>query len=172
MASDSKVSAPSNVFTEAGRIRWTDSALVLLRVAFGAVMLRKAWVLTFEGGWDAFPNLGAIVPSVVQGPFSDLLFQIYGNPIALIGMILGFGFVGVSLISGLFVRLGALTGSVMAISFYLSSLPPVDGWVNTHVLYILGFAVVSIAGSGYRWGVDGIFKKFEAKHPWLRYLTG
>lgn len=166
------VTSRKSVFTEPGRVQWTDVSIVALRVALGIVMLRMAYVLAFQGGWDAFANAGGIVPSVVQGPFSDLMMSLYGNQLALGAMILGAGFVGISLVSGLFVRLGALSGSLMAISFYLSALPPADGWINTQILYVLGFLVVSISGSGYRWGVDQWLRAAEERYRFLRYLTG
>lgn len=161
-----------SVFTEAGRIQWTDAVLVVLRVALGLVMLRMAYRLAFHGGWDALGSLGSIVPSAIQGPVGDIVMGFYGNQLVLGLMIAGAGFVGLSLVSGMFVRLGALVGTLMAVAFYLSSIPPADGWVNTHVLYILGFLVVSISGSGYRLGVDGLLRRIEERYPLLRYLTG
>lgn len=161
-----------SVFSESGRVRWTDAVIVLLRWVLGLVMLRMAYILAFRGGWDALGSVGGIVPSVVRGPVGDLLTSLYGNPAAIGLMILGAAFTGITLVSGLFVRLGALAGTIMALSFYLSALPPADGWVNTHILYILGFLVVSISGSGYRLGVDGLLRPAEERYPWLRYLTG
>lgn len=166
------VASSKNVFTESGRVQWTDVAIVVLRVALGVVMLRMAYMLAFKGGWDAFASIGGIIPAVVQGPFSDIMTNLYGNQVALWLMVLGSGFVGLSLTSGLLVRLGALSGSLLAISFYLAALPPADGWVNTQILYILGFLVVSISGSGYRLGVDKILRRLEERFPFLRYLAG
>lgn len=160
------------VLSEARTVRRTSVAIVCFRVALGIVMLRMAYVLAFKGGWDAFGNVGGIIPSVVQGPFSDFLMSLYGNQIALWLMILGSGAVGVSLVTGLLVRLGAICGSIMAISFYLGALPPPDGWINTNVLFILGFVIVAISGSGYHLGVDKLLRQMEERYPLLRYLTG
>jgi len=87
-------------------------------------MLTLAARLMLEGGWKAWMKLGGMLPTVVRGPFEGLFIQFWESPIIL-WLVIGASIaVGLSMVLGVFVRLGAFGGALMMVGFYVATMPP------------------------------------------------
>ncbi|MFB6285985.1 MAG: DoxX family protein [Candidatus Bipolaricaulia bacterium] len=146
--------------------------MLLMRVALGALVLTVGVRLLTEGGWDAWVQIGGFLPRTVEGPFAGPFLALWESPVILFLVIFGSIAVGAAMILGLFVRLAAIGGALMMITFYLSNIPPQFGWVNQQLIYFLVFALFPALGPGYHWGLDRFVRPFEERFPFLRYLTG
>lgn len=146
--------------------------MLLMRVALGALVLTVGVRLLTEGGWDAWVQIGGFLPRTVEGPFAGPFLALWESPVILFLVIFGSIAVGAAMILGLFVRLAAIGGALMMITFYLSNIPPQFGWVNQQLIYFLIFALFPALGPGYHWGLDRFIRPYEERFPILRYLTG
>ena len=151
---------------------WAKLWMLLMRVALGVLMLTVGIRLLTEGGWKAWVQIGGFLPRTVKGPFEGPFLALWESPVILYMVILGAIAVGAAMILGMFVRLAAVGGALMMITFYLSNLPPQFGWVNQQLMYFLIFALFPALGPGYHWGVDRFLRPYEKRFPILRYLTG
>lgn len=146
--------------------------MLLMRVALGALVLTVGVRLLTEGGWDAWVQIGGFLPRTVEGPFAGPFLALWESPVILFLVIFGSIAVGAAMILGLFVRLAAIGGALMMITFYLSNIPPQFGWVNQQLIYFLIFALFPALGPGYHWGLDRFIRPYEERFPILRYVTG
>jgi thiosulfate dehydrogenase [quinone] large subunit len=142
--------------------------MVILRIVLGGVMLEAGLTKLFSGD---FSIAGYV--SHGSGPFAGWfahLASVSGalSPLVISGEIL----IGLSLIFGVFLRFGALWGAVMMILYYLPYLPPENGWISKHIIYLLVFVTLMFSGSGYFFGIDRLVKNLEKKWPGLRLILG
>ncbi len=161
-----KAQQQNNIMTKGLEI-----SLLIFRIALGFNMFYMAYIL-FTGGWDAFNNASALIPDVVQGPLGDIMISMYGNPVPIYLLATGAGFIAISFIAGFLVRLGAYSGILIAISFYLSALPPANGWVNVQIIYMISFIIIAASNAGYKMGLDKYLKQLEEKYPQIKYISG
>lgn len=146
--------------------------MLLMRVALGVLVLTVGVRLLTEGGWKAWVQIGGFLPRTVSGPFSGPFLALWESPVILNLVIWGSILVGVAMILGLFVRLAAVGGALMMLTFYLSNIPPQFGWVNQQLIYFLIFALFPALEPGYHWGLDRFLRSYEQRYPVLRYALG
>ena len=155
------------------QLTWSVVMLTLVRLTLGTFMLTAGYRLWFEGGWNAWLQIGHVLPTVVQGPFAGPFTALWENPVVLFLVILGSMTVGLSMVLGFLARLGAFGGAVMMVAFYLAALPPHFGWVNEYVIYFLVFIYFMTKNPGYFPGVDRIIqRKLADRFPILHWLVG
>jgi len=105
----------------------------------------------------------------VKGPFSSFYHGLAGNPLVDVLFMAGLLFVGITLLSGIMVRLGSYTGIVMLLSFYTAGfIPPANNpFLDEHMIYSLilaGFTIVGAGqwlGLGSWWGNRSWVKKYS-----------
>jgi thiosulfate dehydrogenase (quinone) large subunit len=147
--------------------------LVTLRVLIG-------WHFLYEGlsklVTDNWSSMGFLLDS--QGPFAKIFISLAASPetmkiidfLNIFGLIL----VGLSLILGLFTRIGCLAGIALLALYFLSHPPfvgysflvPSEGsylWVNKNLIELMALAVLYVFPSGNLIGLDSfispLFKK-------------
>ena len=99
---------------------------------------------------------GTVIPNA--GLFSVLVF-------------LGECVVTVSLVLGLFTRVGAVVGIILNLNYMLSKgLTQGSGSIDR--LFIVGELVFFVTAAGLVWGLDGVLRDASRKVPVLGWLTG
>lgn len=146
--------------------------ILLLRVALGVLVMTVGIRLLTEGGWKAWVRIGGFLPRTVSGPLAQPFLAVWESPVILHLVIWGSILVGVAMILGLFVRLAAIGGALMMLTFYLSNIPPQYGWVNQQLIYFLLFALFPALRPGHHWGIDRFLRPYERRYPILRYVLG
>ncbi len=106
-----------------------------------------------------------------SGPFADLYKTIAGDPIVDIVFMAMLLFVGVSLMLGIFVKIGGYTGAVLMILIWTATLfPEHNPFIDEHVIYALVLIwltrtnVTKQFGLGKWWQQLGFVKKYS----WLQ----
>ncbi|MBI4313045.1 MAG: DoxX family membrane protein [Chloroflexi bacterium] len=151
------------------RLGPTRASLLCLRIGMGWFMFYAGWVKAYaEDGWSA----GQFLTDAAQGPFAGIFHAMAFNPVVDALVIVGELGVGMALIFGAAVRFAALSGIGIFVPLYLTHLPPPDGWVSQHVIYILALAVLGATRSGVTYGIDGLLGAWEQRFPILKYLLG
>jgi thiosulfate dehydrogenase (quinone) large subunit len=123
---------------------------------------------TFLAHTKTFHDFFAWFASPAVIPYTDFLVK-WGHTL-----------IGLSLLSGLLVRVSGIFGVLLLIVYYFAHLdfPYVDGHVNFIMEYHLVYAGVMIyliaTHAGRVWGLDGWVERmpFIAHHPELRPLVG
>ncbi len=132
--------------------------LALIRTALGFLFLYSG-LTKLLGDFTAAGYLNF----ATKGPLTDLFQALSGNPIVDFLVVYGEIAIGLSLILGVFVWLGALSGSLMMMLYYLSSFPPEHGLVSEHIIYILVFALLWAFDSGHYYGFQNTFDNILSK---------
>lgn len=153
------------------RLSVGEFALFALRLALGLSMLQVAYKL-MRGGWDAWVNASALLPSVVQGPLGNIYAAVWGDPFVLWMAIIGSGAVGLGLCTGFLTRLSAAVGTFMMLGFYTADLPPSSGWFDVQLVQMFAFFLVASMGAGHVWGIDALIRRMESKPRWWDYFLG
>jgi len=108
-----------------------------------ATTVEKAW---FSGG---SPTTG-FLQFGVHGPFTEFYQSLVG--VSLVDWLFMFGllFIGVTLISGIFIRLGGFAGIIMLFLMYTAvGLSPANNpFIDEHIVYILIIIVLLLTNSG------------------------
>ena len=171
---------------------WFDRALATLRIAFGITFLwaflDKAFALGFHTGYDQEGNLDRFGPVAwVNGGSPTEGFLAFGvpenNPFKgfLNGMadsvfiewifMLGLLGIGVTLLLGVAMRIGAAAGAAMYAFMYAAALPlennPV---VDDHLVGVIVMAVLALGAAGTTWGLGHWWNRIGVveEHPVLR----
>ena len=138
--------------------------LGLLRLSMGFIFLwaflDKTFGLDFattaEKAWLAggSPTTG-FLKFGVHGPFVDFFHNLAGLPIIDWLFMLGLLFIGISLIFGIFIRLGGIAGILMMLLMYLAvGLPPENNpFIDDHIIYALVMGVLMLTNSGKYFGL-------------------
>jgi len=150
---------------------YTCFLLFLLRISLGVIMLTLAARLLLEGGWKAWMKLGGMLPTVVRGPLEPVFLQFWENPVILYLVIGASIAIGLSMVLGLFVRLGALGGALMMVGFYLATLPPLFGWINYYFVYFGAFLNFLVITPEYAFGLDRYLRPYKDRYPWLKWIV-
>lgn len=167
----SAVPRPEDQLGRSSRLSVGEFALFTLRVALGLSMLQVAYKLV-RGGWDAWVNASALLPSVVKGPLGNIYAAVWGDPIVLWMAIIGSAAVGIGLSLGFLTRLSALVGTFMMLGFYTADLPPSSGWFDVQLVQMFAFFLVASMGAGHVWGIDALIRGIESKPRWWDYFLG
>jgi thiosulfate dehydrogenase [quinone] large subunit len=122
----------------------------------------KAWI---HGG---SPTAGFLSGAV--GPLAGFYHSFAGAGWADWGFMLGLICIAVALLSGVGMRVAAISGSVLLVLMWSASFPPQDDlFLDNHIIYalvLLGLAVVgagSTLGLGRWWTNTSLVRR----HPWL-----
>ena len=108
----------------------------------------------------------------VTGPYAGFFNGLAGNWAVEYLVVYGELAIGISLMFGLFTRVGGLSGIAMSLLFYFSQLPVQNNpFVNEYVIYALAFLIVASFAAGRFLGVDGVLQAASEKQPRLnRFL--
>ncbi|QCC50528.1 DoxX family protein [Halapricum salinum] len=160
--------------------RWIGYSLLSLRLIMGWVFLYAGLSKVIDPEWSVRGYLNyAISP---ENPLRDFLgydvWSIMANdwywlltPLNQVGLTL----VGIALLLGIFVRLGAFGGALMMTFYWLASFPLTDAFViDFHLVYVLLLFAVGAFGAGRILGLDAYLEELEIveKYPQLRLLLG
>jgi thiosulfate dehydrogenase [quinone] large subunit len=103
---------------------------------------------------------GEIAEGTVFNPTQGLWLGLAGNSTAMsvVNVLVPFGqiAIGISLILGLFTRLGAAMGALMMTFFFFAAWDFQYGVVNQHLAYALICATIYGLGAGRYYGLDGV----------------
>jgi thiosulfate dehydrogenase [quinone] large subunit len=145
--------------------------LVCLRVVVGWHFLYEGWVKIVSQSWSATGYLQAS-----SGPLGGLFQAIAGVSwmMWLVDVIMAYGLllIGLSLILGLYTRIGCIAGAVFMAMFYVSN-PPLIGTqaipgegnyliVNKNLVELAAVMVLLVFPSGNVWGLDQLISSKEA----------
>ena len=150
----------------------------LLRLGMGWIFLWAFLDKVFGLGFATASNkswLAGVSPTAgflanaVHGPFVSFYHGLSGMPLADWMFMLGLLFIGLSLILGIFVRLGSLAAMLLLFLMYTAvGLPPVNNpLLDEHIIYILimiGFLFTSPGkyfGFGNIWARTSLVQKFR-----------
>jgi uncharacterized membrane protein YphA (DoxX/SURF4 family) len=158
--------------TTAHSEKFIDFLLFMLRVSLGTIMITLSVRLITEGGWDTWMKLGGMLPKTVRGPFEQFFLQFWENPVILYLVIFASLAVGISMVLGIFTRLGALGGALMMIGFYLATIPPTFGWVNFHFIYFGAFVNFLVITPEFQFGLDHFLRRYKTRIKWLKWMVG
>ncbi|MFA4975268.1 MAG: hypothetical protein WC839_02770 [Candidatus Paceibacterota bacterium] len=132
--------------------------LGLLRIIMGWIFLwvfvDKLYGLGFattpEGAWvsGGSPTTG-FLKFGVHGPFATFFQSIAGSQLVDWLFMLGLLFVGISLVFGVFMKLGGLSGIVMLFLMYtaIGIFPANNPFIDEHIVYILIIIVLILTNS-------------------------
>lgn len=148
-------------------LRNSETGLFLVRVVTGVFLLTRGLFL-FAGGWDAWREIGGVLPSSINGPFAVLYLEMWESPIILELVIWGLILLGTALIFGALTRLSALMGAIMMLLFYTAD--PQFGPANPQLLFFILFCFFFSLGPGTIIAVDHLLEKLSKRFPALNYL--
>lgn len=121
-----------------------------------------AWI---DGG---SPTTGFLANA--SGPFAGIYHSISGAAWADWGFMVGLLLIGVALLTGIGMRIAAISGAVLMVLMWTAALPPDNNpFMDDHIIYalvLLGLAVVGAGntlGFGRRWTDTTLVRT----HPWL-----
>lgn len=142
-------------------IMWWSQTLWKLPPTYGGL---RFWIEQILKG-AAFPAHADFVRSVVLPHFSFFAFQIYASEVL----------IAVSLLLGLFTRLGALMGALAAINLYLGLYRIPSEWPWTYGFMILLQIMLLVHHTGRSLGVDAMLVRGVKESPprgtWSRLVT-
>jgi len=152
--------------------------LGLLRLSMGFIFLWAfldktfglGFATTAEKAWLAggSPTAG-FLQFGVHGPFASFYNSLASSGLVEMLFMLGLLFVGLSLMLGIFVRLGALSGAIMLLLMYGAlGLPPENNpFIDDHIIYSLVMGVLAFGdagkyfGFGRVWGNTNLVQKYK-----------
>ena len=123
----------------------------------------KAWI---NGG---SPTTGFLKGAV--GPFEGIYHSMSGSTLADWGFMIGLLCIGVALLTGIGVRIAAISGAILLVLMWSASLPPANNpFMDDHLIsaaVLIGLALVDAGrtlGLGRWWATEGLGRD----HAWLR----
>ncbi len=123
----------------------------------------KAWI---HGG---SPTTGFLKGAV--GPFAGIYHSMSGYQLADWGFMIGLLCIGVALLSGIGVRIAAISGAVLLVLMWSASLPPANNpFMDEHLIYAVVLLGLALVGSGNTLGFGRWWAKTDLgrDHAWLR----
>lgn len=135
------------------------------RAASGTIefMCSSAWIN------GSSPTEG-FLSHATQGPFAGIFQSMAGNPIVDWLFMLGLAFVGVTLLLGIFVSLGAAAGATQLFLMFLATLlPESNPLIDNHIIYALLMVMFIYTNAGKTFGLGKWWAKqsFVQKYPIL-----
>ncbi|WP_370616322.1 DoxX family membrane protein [Mumia qirimensis] len=155
-------------------------ALALLRIVLGFTFLwaflDKLFGLTYstpkDAAWiDGASPTDGYLSNAAKGPFESFYHSIAGQWWADWLFMLGLLGIGVSLLLGVAIRIGAVCGCLMYFLMWTVALPPeTNPVVDDHIIGLLAVAVCGLALAGDTWGLGRMWGAlgFVKANPWLR----
>ena len=111
----------------------------------------------------------------VSGPFAVFFNGLAGNPVVEALVVYGELLIGMSIMLGIFTRVGAISGIAINFLFYISQLPVQNNpIVNDYVVYMFVFLAFLFLVPGRFMGLDGLLQKsgFVQRRPILQRILG
>ncbi len=161
-------------------------SLVALRVALGFMFLYGGYekIITELGGNMATKGFLAHV----AGPLAGVFTSMSGNPAVEYLLVYGELLVGLSLVLGVVTRVGGVSGFLISILLYLSTLPAMpatytggylnyllthNALINEYIIFALVFVAFVFLVPGRFFGIDGILQNsgFVQRRPILARLS-
>lgn len=141
------------------------------------------WTFLYAGTWQIWENYGAagFLNHVVT--FHDF-FATFATPMVLpfTNFLMKWGhlLIGLSLVSGLLVRVSGPFGILLMVTYHFAHMdwPFIENHLNLFVDYHLVYATVIVYliahNAGHVWGLDGLLEQLHVveRHPTLRPLVG
>ena len=126
---------------------------------FGLGFATKAGQSWLSGG---SPTIG-FLKFATKGPFMDFYKSLAGNPIVDWLFMLGLLGVGISLLLGVFTRLGAGVGILMLTLMYTAGfLPPANNpFLDEHIIYIMIMIGLAFTNPGQYFNLGGWLAKIK-----------
>ncbi len=159
---------------------------VALRVALGFMFLYGGYekIQTELGG--KFATSGFL--SHVGGPLAYVFTSMSGNPVVEYLLVYGELLVGLSLILGVVTRVGGVSGALLSILLYLSTLPAMpatytggyfnyllttNALINEYIIFALVFVAFVFLVPGRFFGLDGLLQNssFVQRRPILANIS-
>lgn len=136
-------------------------SLTLLRVSLGWLFFYAGITKILDPEWTSAGYIGGA--KMLTG-FYGLLAQPSILPIVDFLNEWGLTLIGISLILGLFTRVGALAGAALMILYYLPILqfpyPNEHAYiVDEHIIYVFAFLVLYAFDAGRMWGLDKLMRR-------------
>lgn len=162
---------------------WSTLAL---RIALGFMFLYGGYEKVETELSGTYATSGYL--SGVKGPLAFLFTPMSGNPIVEYLLVYGEVLIGLSLVLGVFSRVGSISGAAMSFLFYLSRAPAMpktftgsyfdyllasNSLVNQYIIMILVFALFLFLVPGRFLGLDGVLQntEFVQKHRTLNRIV-
>ncbi len=158
-------------------------SILVLRVFLGFVFLWAGYEkITKEWGSPTPLLITKGFLSHVSGPFAFLFTGMAGNPVVDALLVYGELAIGISLVFGLFTRVGSISGALMTLLLYMSTLPAMtpgftgsyfdflmanNALVSYYVVYIFVFVAFFFLVPGRFLGLDGILQTLTDRSPTL-----
>lgn len=151
-----------------------------LRIALGWVFLwaflDKLFGLGFATERDAsWINGGSptegFLSFATKGPFADAFASLAGYAVTDWLFMLGLAGIGLTLITGVGVRIGAISGAVMVTLMWAAALWPENNpFLDDHLVYAGLLVMLALTDAGRTLGLGGIWAKvpFVQRHGWLK----
>ena len=129
-----------------------------------ATFCNKAWV---NGGspTDGFLKFGT------KGPFAEFYQGLAGKQWVACLFMIGLLLIGLALVTGIGVRVAAISGSLMLLMMYTAAMPPDNNPIlDDHVVYIFALFAVAFANGEQKLGLGNWWasRKLVQKYPVLR----
>jgi thiosulfate dehydrogenase [quinone] large subunit len=146
--------------------------------------LAMAWTFLYAGLRQAFFSDFSVVPFLAHTKTFHDFFAVFATeqwaPITSFLVKWGHLLIGLSLLTGLLVRVSGVFGILLLGTYWLAHMdfPYIETKVNFlldyHIVYIGVMALLIVRQAGHAWGLDGWLEKrrFVAHHPTLRPLLG
>lgn len=147
-------------------------SLFALRLAIGFMFLWGGYekIETELGGKMA---TSGFLKFAVSGPFQVFFNSLAGNPVVDALVVYGELLIGISIMFGIFTRVGAISGIAMNLLFFVSQLPVQNNpIVNEYVIFMLVFLAFVFLVPGRFLGLDGLLQNssFVERRPILRKI--
>jgi thiosulfate dehydrogenase [quinone] large subunit len=143
--------------------------IAIMRISLGFLFLWAFLDKTFGLGFatlakNSWLNGGSptsyYLSKVVMGPFADLYHSIAGNVFVDWLFMAGLLGIGVSLMLGIFTRIGAIAGIVLSILLYATTLPKINNpFFDDHICYIMGLLIVLFEAENQKLSLKNLFSK-------------
>ena len=141
------------------------------------------WTFLYAGTWQIWEHYSA-AGFLGHGVTFHNFFAIFATPAVLpvtdFLMKWGHLLIGLSLVSGLLVRVSGPFGALLMVTYYFAHMqwPFIENHLNFLVDFHLVYAVVLVYliahNAGHVWGLDGLLERLHVveRHPTLRPLVG
>ncbi|MDP3989192.1 MAG: hypothetical protein Q8P93_03080 [bacterium] len=123
-----------------------------------------SWI---EGGSPTYGFLS----NATKGPFVDFFQLLAGSAVVDFLFMFGLLGIGISLLLGIVVRIGATAGILMMMLMYLSVLPPGNNpFMDDHIVYAIALFGIRFADAGTTWGLGRWWSQlsFVRRYPILQ----
>ena len=117
--------------------------------------------LDLEVEHAAFQTYGDLISTLVIPNFTAFAWMVFVAELA----------VGLSLLTGIWTRLGALLGLLMSINLGIGLLGVPGEWPWSYGMMAMWHATFLATAAGRVWGLDGWLRSRGADHSWQRRLT-